>query len=179
MSSGLPKTLYFKGKSVSLDHLRSYTHLLPGHGPNGVDLVVRVTFTSHVFSVSEGSGTHDFLDEAGNKRFFCPERYAFSLNLETAVRNVLDLNVFTWEEKDRNRVANLAVLTSAKSQLISGVHNVLIYYLHQSRVDGIHVEMLVKSCYVKAINFDKRPRRERIRVFVKTVCFKGGRVPRN
>lgn len=176
---GLPESLNFHGQSKCLKHLRPFTHRLIGHAPDKDDLVVRVTFESHVFSVSESNGAHDFLDEARKKRLFCPDRYAFSQGLPDQVRGILDLNVYTWEEKDKNQVANLAVLAPANVQLISGAHNVLIYYLYRSNVAGIHVEMRVKSCYMKEINFMKRPKREKIRTHVKTVCFKGGRIPKN
>lgn len=179
MQNGLPENLNFQGQSKSLNHLQPFTHCLAGHAQDKADLIIRVTFESHVFSISDGQGAHDFVDEAGKKRFFCPDRYAFSLDLPDEVRRVLDLNVYTWEEKDKNQVANLAVLAPANGQLVSGLHNVLIYYLYSSSVDGIHVEMCVKSCYPKEINFSKRRRREKIRKHVKEVCFKGGRIPKN
>ena len=162
----------------ALKHLVSFTHRLAGHGPDGAPLVVRVTFESHVFSKSEGAGAHDFLDESGNKRFFCLDRYAFSFTLQDEVRKILDQNVYTWEVKDKNQVANLAVLAPATVQMVSGIHNVLIYYLFKSSVPDINVEMKVKSCYMREIDFGRHKKREKIRVCVKTVCFNGGRIPK-
>jgi len=178
VQGGLPQTLNFRGMSRCLKHLAPFTHRLPGQARDGVDLVVRVTFQSHVFSKSEGSGPHDFVDVSGNRRYFCPARYAFSLGLESEVRKILDQNVYTWEAKDKNQIANLAVLAPASVQFVSGTHNVLIYYLHSSAVSGIHVEMIVKSCYMKVVDFKRHPKREKIRACVKRVCFNGGRLPK-
>lgn len=178
MQAGLPKALNFRGQSRCLAHLAAFTHRLEGYGPNNEALVIRVTFESHVFSKSEGLGSHDFLDESGNRRFFCPDRYDFSFTLPDDVRRILDQNVYMWEVKDKNQVANLAVLSPASLQMVSGTHNVLVYYLYQSGVAGIHVEMRVKSCYRRTIDFGRYKKREKIRVFVRTVCFKGGRVPK-
>lgn len=177
MKDGLPDRINFQGKSECLKHLRPFTHSLAGHAPNHTDLIIRVTFESHVFSISEGQGPHDFLDEAGNKRFFCPNRYAYSASLPDHVRDILNLNVYTWEERDKNQSANLAVLSPANLQLVSGSHKTLIYYLYRSSVTGIHVEMRVKTCYEKDIDFAKRRKREKIRTHLKTVCYKGGRIP--
>ena len=178
MQSGLPKTLNFRGQSRCLAHLVAFTHRLEGFGPNNEALVIRVTFESHVFSKSEGLGKHDFLDESGNRRFFCADRYAFSFTLPDDVRRMLDQNVYTWEVKDKNQFANLAVLSPASLQMVSGTHNVLVYYLYHSGIAGIHVEMKVKSCYQRTINFERQKKLEKIRVFLRTVCFKGGRVPK-
>ena len=178
MQSGLPKTLNFRAQSRCLAHLVAFTHRLEGFGPNNEALVIRVTFESHVFSKSEGLGKHDFLDESGNRRFFCADRYAFSFTLPDDVRRMLDQNVYTWEVKDKNQFANLAVLSPASLQMVSGTHNVLVYYLYHSGIAGIHVEMKVKSCYQRTINFERQKKREKIRVFLRTVCFKGGRVPK-
>ena len=139
---------------------------------------MRVTFGSHVFSKADGTGPHDFLDESGNKRFFCHERYGFSHNLQAEVRRVLNQNVYTWEVRDKNQIANLAVIAPATLQLVSGIHNVLIYYLYKSSVPEIHVEMQVKSCYERPVDFVRHKKREKIRVHVKTVSFHGGRIPK-
>lgn len=178
MKKGLPDQLNFQGGSKCLKHLRPFTHALAGHAPQNADLIIRVTFESHVFSVSEGQGRHDFLDEAGNKRFFCADRYAYSAHLPDHVRDILNLNVYTWEERDKNQAANLAVLSPANQQLVSGSHKALIYYLYRSSVTGIHVEMRVKTCYEKDIDFTNRRKRERIRTHLKAVCYKGGRIPK-
>ncbi|WP_306046249.1 hypothetical protein [Nioella sp. MMSF_3534] len=162
-----------------MSHLHPFTHVFAGHGPEGRDLVLRVRFESHVFSNSYGTGPHDFLDEAGNKRQFCANRYAFSHCLPSEIRNLLTCNAYTWEEKDRNQVANLAVLTPAGSPLISGIHTVIIYYLYPSKVEEIDVEMLVKTCYEKEISFEHRKKREKIRVYVKKACFQQVRIPKN
>lgn len=179
MQGGLPKTLTFHGQSRCLKHLAPFTHRLKGHGPKGTDLVVRITFGSHVFSKSEGTGRHDFIDESSNRRYFCEDRYAFSLTLTEEIKKILDQNVYTWEAQDRNQAANLAVLAPATVQLVSGAHNVIVYFLHKSSVPGIDVEMVVKSCYMMEVDFKRHPKRGKIRSCVKTVCFKGGRIPKN
>lgn len=176
--NGLPPELNFQGTSRCLRHLAPFTHRLAGHGFAGADLVIRVTFQSHVFSKSDGTGPHDFVDVSGNKRYFCPDRYAFSLHLEPKVRAILELNSYTWETRDKNQVANLAVLAQTAAPLTSGTHDVLIYYLYKSSVSGLDVEMIVKSCYTKEIDFKRHPKRERIRACVKKVCFNGGRFPK-
>ena len=178
MKHGLPDRLNFQGGNKCLKHLKPFTHALAGQASNKADLIIRVTFESHVFSTSEGPGRHDFLDEAGNKRFFCPDRYAYSSSLPEHVRDILNLNVYTWEERDKNQSANLAVLSPANLQLISGSHQTLIYYLYESDATGIHVEMRVKTCYEMNIDFAKRRKREKIRYHLKAVHYNGGRIPK-
>lgn len=178
LKGGLPGRIRFRGQQYSLAHLQPFTHVLPGHGPGGRDLVVRVRFESHVYSDAFGTGPHDFLDEAGNKRYFCAARFAVSHGLAAEVRHILDCNAYTWTEKDKNQAANLAVITPAGAPLVSGSYHVIIYYLYPSKLETVDVEMLVKTCYEKDINFDHRKKREKIRVHVKTVCFKQVRIPK-
>jgi hypothetical protein len=177
--NGLPQTLSFREQRKCLKHLAQFTYCYCGHAHNKSDLIVRVTFESHVFSTSNGQGPHDFLDENGNNRWFCEDRYAVSLGLRAEVAQILDLNVYTWEERDRNQAANLAVLTPAAQPLSNSTHRVVIYYLYGSTVPGIHVEMKLKTCYSKEIDFTKRSKREKIRTYIKSICYKGGRIPKS
>jgi hypothetical protein len=176
--TGLPDKLNYHGTVRSLAHLAPFSHRIAGHGLNGTDIALRVSFESHVYSRSDGDRRHDFLDESGNRRWFCSDRYDVSLTLADEVRRMIDQNVYSWETRDRNRVANLAVLNPASQQLVSGRHNVAIYYLFAGRVPGIDVEMVVKTCYAMTVDFSRIRTRHKVRSLIKTVCFKGGRLPK-
>lgn len=179
MKNGLPSTLNCDGNHHSLSHLAPFVHLLAGHGHQGADIRVRVTFQSHVFSRDATQQPHHFLDEAGKRRVFCPDRYAVSLGLADICRGLLTRNVLTWEERDKSGSSNLAVLTPADVPLVSGSYAVLFYYLIPSLVPGIDVEMIVKTCYEKEINFAHRRRREKIVKHIKTVYYTRVTIPRN
>ncbi|MGH1330534.1 MAG: hypothetical protein ACRBBK_06585 [Paracoccaceae bacterium] len=181
MKNGLPKKLNYNGNSVDLGHLHPFTHKLSGHGLGGQDLILRVGFRSHVFSIKPRSRGHDFLDENNNQRDFCPIRYEFSFCLPGEVRKMLDNNVFTWEERDKNQMTNLAVIAPARSNLDSGLHNTLFYHLYPSKLEHIDVEFSVKTCYEKQINFNRkrRQKKEKIRGLVKKAHYQNTRIPKN
>lgn len=87
---------------------------------------------------------------------------------------VLD-NHPTWEMRDRNQAANLAVVGP---QLISGINDLIVYYLFPSRSAHHDVELVVKSAYQKNIDFDRIKRRFRVCQLIKTAYFKGVKVPK-
>ena len=140
---------------------------------------MRITFQSHVFSKDALQQRHHFLDETGRRRVFCSIRYGVSLGLPRICRGLLTQNVLTWEERDKSGSSNLSVLTPAGAALVSGTYVVVFYYLIPSMVQGIDVEMIVKTCYEKEINFAYRQRRERIVKHIKTVYYTRVTIPRN
>lgn len=179
MKNGLPAELNYQGQTACLRHLAPFTYTYNGHGLGGADLRLRVTFTSHVFSERTDVGQpHDFLDENDIRRTFDAGRYAFSLGLPNHLTGILNQNTYSWPMHDKNGVANLAVLAPPQPHLVSGTYETVFYYLYPSDVEGIDVEMLVKSCYPMDINFDRHRRRDRIRVYVKESLFKNTRVPK-
>jgi hypothetical protein len=101
------------------------------------------------------------------------------LSLPTVCSDLLAQNVLTWEERDKSGTSNLAVLTPTGAPLVSGTYVVVFYYLIPSKVPGIDVEMIVKTCYEKDVNFAHRVRREKIVKHVKTVYYKGTTIPKN
>ena len=179
LKNGLPSTLHCDGASHSLSHLAPFVHSLAGYGQDGADIRVRITFQSHVFSKDATQQPHHFLDEARRRRVFCPDRYAVSLGLPDVCREMLERNVLTWEERDKSGTSNLAILTPVGAPLVSGTFSVLFYYLIPSLVPGIDVEMIIKTCYEKDINFAYRRRREKIVKHIKTVYYTRATIPRN
>ncbi|SHF39239.1 hypothetical protein SAMN05444279_13514 [Ruegeria intermedia] len=161
---------------IEFPHLVPHVVDLPNHGPDGRTLRVRISYQSHVFSQScaHDAEDFDFLDEGKNKRTFCIDRFNLSQGLPAICTNLLESNAYTWESKDKNRVSNLAVIDGA---LVSGRHHVVVYYLFPSKVDGLDVEMVVKSAYEKDINFDHIKRRFRMIQKVKTCFYTKKRIP--
>lgn len=181
MQDRLPEKLTCQGVQHDLSHLSPFVHTLPGQGPDGTDLAIRIRFESHVFSKSHEDSSpvpHDFLDENGNKRVFCQVRYNFSHCLADEVRRMLDINAMSMQVNDKRGFYNLAVITPAGPQITNGLHNTVIYYMHKSPLDGIHTEMRVKSCYEKHIKLDGREKKAKIRVYAKRAYYEERRVPK-
>ena len=177
MIHGLPEKVIIDGVDYNLIHLLPFVHRIPGQGPEKGELAVRVTFHSHVFSRQpkpEDVG-HHFDDEGGRQRIFCPDRFAFSYTLPDLCRRMLDQNFLTWQEKDKNSVSNLAVIDGP---LRNGEHRLVVYYLIPSKVTGIHVELVVKSCYPKELNFTHRQKRDRVVYLVKKCLYDKKKIPR-
>ena len=149
---------------------------LPRQGRNNADLRVRISYKSHVFSKSLDAWEvgFDFLDELGIKRLVCPNRYALSQTLPGACRNLLTTNAVTWISKDNRQNSNLAVIDGP---LIDGAHDLIIYHLFPSSVDGLDVEMVVKSAYNK--NLKAKPIKRRFKMIqqVRTCHFIVRNVP--
>ena len=77
--------------------------------------------------------------------------------------------------RDRNQAANLAVVGP---ELISGINDLIIYYLFPSRSAHQDVELVVKSAYQKNIDFDRIKRRFRVCQLIKNAYFKGVKIPK-
>lgn len=117
----------------------------------------------------------DFMDEGGRGRVFCEDRYNASTGLPDVCRRMLDENFLTWEAQDRNGVSNMAVIDG---ELVTGNHTAIIYYLFPSQVEGLDVELVVKSAYEKEIDFSHIKRRFKVVQLVKTCYYKGQKVPK-
>ncbi|NBN80420.1 hypothetical protein GWI72_19250 [Microvirga tunisiensis] len=170
-------TLTFDGNTFSFGHLAPLSVCLSGQGKNGADVRVRISYQSHVFSRRHEGNPEPvtFTDEAGLRRRFCATRYAFSLRLpEVCSAMVLD-NHPTWEMRDRNQAANLAVVGP---HLVSGPNDLIIYYLFPSRSAHHDVELVVKTAYRKDIDFDRIRRRFKVHQLIKTAYFKGIKIPK-
>ena len=164
------------GQTLVFPHLVPHVVDLPNHGLHGATLRVRISYQSHVFSQScaHNDKKFHFRDEGNNKRSFCIDRFNLSKGLPSICKNLLESNAYTWESKDKNRISNLAVIDGA---LVSGLHQIIVYYLFPSKVDGLDVEMVVKSAYEKNINFDHIKRRKRMIQMVKTCFYQKKRLP--
>lgn len=149
---------------------------LPRQGRDNAVLRVRISYKSHVFSKSLDAWDvdFDFRNELGGKRLVCPDRYALSQTLPGVCRNLLATNAVTWISKDKRQHSNLAVIDGP---LIDGAHDLIIYHLFPSSVDGLDVEMVVKSAYNK--NLKAKPIKRRFKMIqqVKTSHFKNKKVP--
>jgi hypothetical protein len=154
------------GQTFSFAYLMPFVYLLPGLGPVQRDVRVRISFRSHVFSISPTSGAQhaDFRDENGNPRIICPVRMGVSATLPDVCRRMMDQNFLTWQMADRNRVANLAVVDGV---LRNGSQTCLFYALYPSKVPGIDVELVVKSAYETLIRADRIKRRFKVLQLVK------------
>lgn len=179
MKDSLPEILTCKGVQYDLSHLAPFVHFLPGQGPQGGDLFIRVRFESHVFSKTyyQAQG-HDFIDEIGNRREFCHVRYNFSHCLADEVRRMLDINAMSMQVNDKNGFYNLAAITPASPKIEAGLHNTLIYYMYKSKLEGIHTEMRVKSCYEKELRIGRGAKRDKIRTYARRAFFQDRRVPK-
>ncbi|MCA0000924.1 MULTISPECIES: hypothetical protein [unclassified Mesorhizobium] len=168
-------TLKFKGSDYEFSHLLPFGHTLSAAGKDGADIRVRVSYQSHVFSRRrETDEEFHLVDEAGKPRVFCPDRYSNSLRFPAFCQRMLSENMLTWESKDRNRVSNMAVMDGA---LKSGDHQIAVYYLFPSSVDGLDVEMVIKSGYSKLLNFEHIKRRYNVVQLVKKCHYSQAKVP--
>lgn len=170
------KSFCIENTTYTFDHLVPAVVNLAGQGRDSSDLRVRISYCSHVFSQSclATEVDFDFKDENGQKRRFCSNRYRISIDLQSVCQKLLSENADTWMSKDRNRVNNLAVIDGP---LITGQHAIIIYYLFPSLVDGLDIEMVVKSAYCKFISFEKIHRKYKIIQQIKTCYYKRKTVP--
>lgn len=179
MINGLPKVLTCRGVQYDLSHLAPLVHLLPGQGPEGADLAIRIRFESHVFSKTHDQAHgHDFIDETGTKRTICQARYNFSYCLADEVRKMLNINAMSMQVNDKNGFYNLAVITPASAKIETGRHNTLIYYMYKSQLEGIHTEMRVKSCYETELRVHRKAKKDKIRTYAKRAFYQDRRVPK-
>lgn len=61
--------------------------------------------------------------------------------------------------------------------LITGSHDLIVYYLFPSSVDGLDVEMVVKSAYNMHVNFEHIKRRYNMIQQVKVCYYNARQVP--
>ena len=164
----------FDGIKHTFEYLLPFTADIPS---NAGPLVTRISFQSHVFSVgcTHKATDFDFRDEGQNKRYFCPVRHVKSQSLPRLCLQLFEQNALTWEEQDKNRVSNLAIIDGPFS---SGTKYLVVYYLFPSLVPGIHVEMVVKSAYDRFVEFSNIKRKFNIQQLIKTCHFKGIKVPK-
>lgn len=164
------------GFQNDLGHLQPFVLPLEGQGRNGGQLLVRVSYQSHVFSKTptQADEGYDFIDETGARRRFCDERYRRCLKLPETCRSLWQMNALTWVSKDRNRASNMAVI---EDRHVSGRHYAVIYYLFPSRNDHIDIEMVVKSAYEKYIDFSHIKRKFRMIQLAKKSYYEGKVVP--
>lgn len=168
--------LNINGQTYKFLHLNPTAVDLPKDGLNGDNLRVRVSYSSHVFSTSQ-KPTAAFAkvkDEQNNDRYFCLRRYKLSEKIPAMCMKLLEQNEQTWISKDNNQASNLAVIDSNHTD---GDHDVIFYSLFPSKVDGLDVEMVVKSAFNKYINFSKIKRKYGVKQQVKTCFFKNKSVP--
>jgi len=163
------------GDDVCFNYLLPTTHNLIVPKKDEADIRVRISYHSHVFSVATKNGNVRFLDENNKSRYFCSDRHQWSLDLPKLCQSMIENKWLTWEEKDRNRVSNMAVIANT---LNNGTHYVVFYYLFPSRRGDYEVELVVKSAYEKYINFDKRKRRFKVTQLIKKCYYDDVKVPK-
>lgn len=161
------------------NHLKPYKVKLEGQGKDGDDLVVRVSFRSHVFSTSCAEIYSDFRDAGGSHRQFCTHRYQWSNNLREHCRNVILQNARSWISTDANSSSNLAVIGAAGNSrhLTNGRHYAIFYKLRPSGHRNIDVEFVVKSAFIKQIYFNNVTDRNGVRQKIKECYYQNKVVP--
>lgn len=166
------------GTSHKLHHLQPFKIALPEQRGPEQDLVLRVSFHSHVYSQAyDGEPTVEaiFLDEAGKRRAFCPVRYGSCLTLPARCESFILGNGLTFESKDRNARNHLTVCDNPSKD---GNKYHIYFELLPSSSRGIDVEFVVKSAFDKEYVAAHHRRREHIRRFIRQCHFKQERVPR-
>jgi hypothetical protein len=161
-----------QNQTYPLRHLGAFGTILYGHGPQGSDIRVRVSYLSHVFSKTPESGEiSDFEDENGKNRVFCTERYNCSLNISQYCADSIQNNVLTWESKDKNSVSSYMIVKD-----VNGGDYAIVYRLTPSLSEDHDVEFIVKSAYLKTV-VHKNPRKYNVRNLIKTCCYQQKSLP--
>lgn len=160
----------------SNDHLQPFRYTAAGHALNGADLIVRISFTCHVYSKQDTPGAveHRFQDEGGKWREFCPTRHVASQDLPQLCIDMITGNFPSWLSKDRNGASNMAVTERMPT---SGEKYAVFYYLYPSRADGVDVELVVKSAYKLELNMAHFKKREKILTLIKRCYFQNVTIP--
>lgn len=159
-------------QSYTLGHLEAFGIVLNGHGPQGSDIRVRVSYLSHVFSKTpEVDEVCDFQDENGKDRVFCIDRYNCSLNIKDYCTNSIQNNVLTWESRDKNGASSYMIVKD-----VNGAEYAIIYRLVPSLSDGHDVDFIVKSAYYKTA-VHRNSRRHNVRSLIKKCCFEQKALP--
>jgi hypothetical protein len=155
-----------------LGHLNSCAVILEKHGKDNADIVVRISFRSHVYSKTpERDEEISFTDENGKARIFCVERYKRSLDLSQLCQKSISENWLTWESRDKNSISSY-MLCEAKN----GTHYAIVYRLAPSLSTNFDVELIVKSAYpTTAIRTN--PRKFNVRSQIKMCYFQNKALP--
>ena len=154
------------GVFYALEHLNCRMVVLEKQGKDQSDIVVRISFLSHVFSKSPKFGEiFDFKDENGKGRIFCLNRYTYSLNLAEFCENSISQNWLTWESRDKNSVSSYMLATDSQ-----GINYAIIYRLAFGLSESCDVEFIVKSAYVTN-SVRNNPRKFNVKSLIKKCYF--------
>lgn len=113
----------------------------------GRRLQIQVFFTSHCFSVDYQLATHPvgseiIIDGGGKRRSFCSKRYALSLHLPNAIRNMAHEKVRVYQSiQERNWVYALPVETGA------GTYYAFFQVRRAGSDDPGDLKMTIESAY--------------------------------
>ena len=165
------------GTRYSLHHLQPFTIKLDGKGKDGLDLTVRISFHSHVYSKvdSDDATGHRFVDEGGKWREFCTDRYALCLGLPSICTEMVIRNFPSWESRDGGKKNNMTVSEAVPT---SGLKYLIFYQLVPSLADGVDVELVVKSAYEREFLAERTGKRLGVQTLLRTVLFKGTKLPK-
>jgi len=106
-------------------------------------------FTTHTFTKSAAPGHPGpiLLDEGRRPRVFCPDRYALSYHLPTAVRLLANPDHYVWEcASERNWLHRAEVVVSDPTGAAIA-YQVFFALKRADRGTGHDVEMIVESAY--------------------------------
>ncbi len=164
-----------------LGHLASFVVTLTGKGRDGADLQVAVHLGLHTISRACQPGEiSNLVDENGQPRVFCEDRYAFSFGLKEIATRMIQQKYFCWESSDRNRAMNYAVLDAAPGrmrELQDGEHQVIYFYLYPADGKRADVDLYVTSCYMRDMRFSHIKRRFDIHMLLRKCLFENKRLP--
>lgn len=170
------KTVSSQNVRYSFHHLQPSKVILPGRAKNGQDLIVRLSFMSHVYSKNYNALSLEakLQDEAGNPRSFCPIRYNLSLQVRVLCEQLLLANEITWHSKDRHQKSNLAICDSPN---LAGLKYLIFYTVFPSKSKNAHLEFLVKSAYEKQLKPSSISNPTRIVQILRTCHINNRRLP--
>lgn len=165
------------GIKYSLHHLQPFQVKLDGKGKDGLDLTIRISYHSHVYSKTDNDGTTGlrFKDEGGNWREFCIQRHTLCLGLPAVCKDMVEQNYPSWQSQDGGSKNHMAVSEAMPS---SGLKYLVFYELLPGEVIGIDVELVVKSAYEKQFDASRTGKRHKVIALARTVLFSGQRLPK-
>lgn len=164
--------LNYDGREYNFDHIEAFHSSLDGHGRDGEDIRIRVSFQSHVYSEAcSAFEIEKFADEGNKFRKLCTLRYNLSLELPNLCESCIGDNWLTWESKDRNRVSNLMTV-----DIEGGQSYAIVYRLTPSLSDHHDVELIVKSAYPKD-NMRPNKRKFNVKQLIKRCYFQNVSIP--
>jgi hypothetical protein len=164
-----------------LRHLKPFVVNLAGKGKEGEDLRVAVYFRLHTISrACQPNEVANMLDENGQRRVFCEDRYAFSLGLPEIAKRMILQKYYCWESSDRNRILHYAILDAAPGrirELQDGEHQVIYFYLYPANGKTADVDLHVTSCYMNNMRFGNVKRRFDTHMLLRKCLFDKKRLP--